>query len=93
MQPRLSLDDINVLNGDDIGASTTTVVTIRGEAIQRGQHRTLLLFTAQEEHALMLQADFLPGQRREVQGRERNAKRSGIADGFLTALDMLRDGN
>jgi len=83
----VSWDQLHTL--EDMAEMTTTVVVVRGELIQRGRHRTLMLFTDQEEHALKLQADFLPGQRREVQGRERKARRAGFADGFLTALDAL----
>lgn len=60
-------------------------VTIFGDRMRRGKHETLMLFTDDEESALLLQAEFLPGQRREAQERERGA----FAKGFLHALDML----
>lgn len=61
------------------------VVRIRGEPLRRGQHSTLMLFTVDEEHALRLRADFLPGQRGTQQERERGA----FAKGFLNALQKL----
>jgi hypothetical protein len=64
-------------------------VEIRGEAIQRGGNRTLMLFTRNEEHALLLKSDLLPGQRRDAQHRERKAGAKGFAEGFFAALDAL----
>jgi hypothetical protein len=49
--------------------------------ICRGQEH-LLLFTADEESALLLRAAFLPGQQAALQERERAA----FANGFLEAL-------
>jgi hypothetical protein len=57
-------------------------VAIFGERHRRGDHETLMLFTRDEENALMLKAEFLPGQRGEVRNRERGA----FAAGFLRAL-------
>lgn len=58
------------------------MVEIFGELIRRREHETLMLFTADEENALLLKADFLPGQRGELRNRERGA----FAAGFLKAL-------
>ena len=60
----------------------TRVVSIFGEKFRRREHEALMLFTADEENALLLLAEFLPGQRGEVQNRERSA----FAGGFLKAL-------
>jgi hypothetical protein len=71
---------------DDAGtAMCPPSVTITGERIRRGEHESLMLFTADEGHALRLRADFLPGQRGELQQRERGA----FAKGFLDALQRL----
>lgn len=62
-------------------------VTIFGERIFRNGHETLMLFTGDEESALLLRADFLPGQRGELQNRERRA----FAAGFIEALVKYGD--
>lgn len=61
------------------------IVHIFAEPIVRKRHRSLMLFTRNEEHALRLQADFLPGQRAELQSRERDA----FGRGFVEALSMM----
>lgn len=58
------------------------LVSIRGERIRRFEHETLMLFTEDEETALLLRAEFLPGQRATLQDKERRA----FAKGFLKAL-------
>lgn len=70
--------------GDDVTA-VLPVVAITGERIERNGHRALMLFTSDEQHALMLRADFLPGQRGELKNRERGA----FARGFLDALRRM----
>lgn len=66
--------------------SPPKMVEIFGERIRRREHETLMLFTADEENALLLKAEFLPGQRGELRNRERGA----FAAGFLKALHELR---
>ena len=61
------------------------IVTIKAERLRRGNQEHLMLFTSDEESALLLESAFLPGQHRWVQERERVA----FAQGFLHALDML----
>jgi hypothetical protein len=61
-------------------------VTIYGEKLCRRQAETLMLFTDDETDALLLKADFLQGQRREQQHRERTA----YANGIIEALNALR---
>lgn len=63
------------------------VVEIFGDKLRRGEHETLMLFTGDEESALLLKADFLPGQRGEAQRRERGA----FAAGVLRAFQALGD--
>lgn len=53
-------------------------VEIFGELFCRRGARSLMLFTNDEESALLLRASFLPGQNREVQSRERQAFVAGI---------------
>ncbi|HJV52810.1 MAG TPA: hypothetical protein VJ652_15185 [Noviherbaspirillum sp.] len=60
-------------------------VRIRAERFIRNGERHMLLFTADEESALLLEAAFLPGQRRALQDSERRA----FARGFLDALARL----
>jgi hypothetical protein len=61
-------------------------VVIFGELIRRREDETLMLFTADEENALLLRAAFLPGQL----GAVRNKERSAFAAGFLKALQEIR---
>ena len=44
-----------------------------------------MLFTDDEEAALLLKSELLPGQHKDVQSRERSA----FAQGFMDALNML----
>ena len=67
--------------GGEIGPALRRVA-IFGERLRRREHETLMLFTSDEENALMLRAEFLPGQRGELRNRERGA----FAAGFLKAL-------
>jgi hypothetical protein len=82
---------LDLIWADPVTANAIKYITveIRGEAIQCGQHRTLMLFTRNEEHALLLKSDLLPGQRRGAQHRERKAGAKGFAEGFFAALDAL----
>lgn len=61
------------------------VVHITAERFMRNGKQTLLLFTHDEEAALLLKADFLPGQLRGVQEMERGA----YAKGFLAAINAI----
>jgi hypothetical protein len=62
------------------------IVNITAEVIRRGNHTSLMLFTNNEEAALLLKSDLLPGQYRADQERSREA----FAKGFLSALNALR---
>lgn len=69
---------------------TCRIVTIKSELIYRGSHplnyiEHMLLFTGDEESALLLKAAFLPGQRSELNKIQREA----FANGFLQALRIL----
>lgn len=68
--------------GGPIDAAPCKRVAIFGERLRSREHETLMLFTADEENAMLLRAEFLPGQRGEVRNRERGA----FAAGFLRAL-------
>jgi hypothetical protein len=67
--------------------SPLKMVEIFGERIHRSEHETLMLFTSDEENALLLKAEFLPGQRGELRNRERGA----FAAGLLKALQEFKD--
>lgn len=64
---------------------TNWIVHITAELLVRGKHRSLMLFTNDEEAALLLKSELLPGQHKDVQNRERSA----FARGFMDALNML----
>lgn len=53
-------------------------VVITAERLVRNGHETLMLFTGDEESALLLKADFLPGQRAAVQGLQRRSFAAGV---------------
>ena len=61
-------------------------VSIFAEQLKRREHETLMLFTEDEESAMLLRSEFLPGQRAELLNRERGA----FASGFLRALQEFR---
>lgn len=61
------------------------IVTISAERIRRGPYEALMLFTRDEESALLLKAAFLPGQYAEVQEREADS----FAKGFLHAINAI----
>lgn len=62
------------------------LVRLCAERLVFGRGReTLLLRTADEEAALLLQSAFLPGQQAAVRGAERKA----FTQGFLSALNAL----
>lgn len=75
----------NFLTADDVGPAPKKVA-IFGERLRRRNHETLMLFTGDEENALLLRSAFLPGQHGEVQNRECRA----FAAGFLKALQDFR---
>jgi len=57
-------------------------VTIFAERLVRHSREHMMLFTRDDESALLLKSAFLPGQQAEFQERERTA----FARGFLEAL-------
>ena len=61
------------------------IVTIRAEKLRRAGRNHMMLFTGDEESALMLKSAFLPGQRKDVQ----SAQKQAFAQGFLSALSRL----
>lgn len=64
---------------------TMRQVRIVAEPWRRREHETLVLFTADEESALLLKAAFLPGQHSAVHEREKRA----FAHGVLAAITRL----
>lgn len=72
----------------DAGAPTQSyikAVDIVGERLVRRNVETLMLFTSDEENALLLKAAFLPGQYHELYRVERQK----FAEGFLEALKRV----
>lgn len=65
-------------------------VSLYAEKFRYRDAEALMLFTCDEEHALLLQADFLPGQRTEVRRRQAIHRDRGFAEGFLRAIDLMR---
>lgn len=63
-------------------------VHITAELLRKGDKKHLMLFTHDEESAMLLQSAFLPGQQRVVQEREAAA----FGRGFLFALGKLGSG-
>lgn len=61
------------------------IVRISGEQLVRRGQKSLMLFTADEEHALALKAEFLPGQLGSVQSE----KRASFREGFFDALSRM----
>jgi len=60
-------------------------VTIAAEVLRLRDKKHLMLFTHDEESALLLKSAFLPGQQREVQ----EVRKHGFAAGFLDALTRV----
>ena len=70
---------------DPPNKSGCRTVRIHSERFWRNGAEHTILFTADEESALLLKSAFLPGQQSELNERERNA----FARGFLEALCRL----
>lgn len=70
----LSLDDI-----------TIKIVSLWTEPLHRKGHTHQLVFTKQEEWALLLEATSLPGQRQML----RDAHAKGVFDGFRLAIHLM----
>lgn len=60
-------------------------VEITAEVIRRGRYQSLMLFTRNEEAALLLKSELLPGQIRD----SREAQRECFAKGFIHAINSL----
>lgn len=63
---------------------TLRIVHITAEVFIRNGEKHLMLFTADEESALIMQSEFLPGQMRELQDREQRA----FSRGFFEAVKL-----
>ncbi|WP_333676823.1 hypothetical protein [Dyella sp.] len=68
--------------GDEDLSIRTWTVRIRAEWIIKDGLRHMLLFTGDEETALLLEAAFLPGQQRSLNDERRRA----FVSGLFTAL-------
>ena len=60
------------------------VVDIWIEKFYRNKKEHFLFFTRNEEFALLLKSDFLPGQRSEIQELEKNSYYQGFLKGLST---------
>lgn len=60
-------------------------LVISAEMFRRNDRKHLMLFTGDEETALLLRAAFLPGQQRQA----RDERSAAFARGFLHALTQL----
>lgn len=67
---------------DRINPAKTKTVRIFVEEFRRGSHSHLMLFTPNDENALLLKSAFLPGQRKEV----RDERAEAFVQGFMKAL-------
>ena len=67
---------------DRINPAKTKMVRIFVEELRRGSHSHLMLFTPNDENALLLKSAFLPGQRKEV----RDERAEAFVQGFMKAL-------
>ena len=65
---------------------TFPVVQVFAERLWRRNRETLLLFTRNDEWALRLRREPLPGQRGDMQERMRDS----FVRGFITALEAMR---
>lgn len=81
MVPAYLVFDVTNLPLDDPRANVQTVDLYAEHLVYRG-HSHMMIFVDDEEAALALRSEFLPGQRRELQDRQRKA----FARGFMTAL-------
>ena len=70
---------------DESPSAQFRTVRITAEVLRKGDKKHMMLFTHDEESALLLKSAFLPGQQRAVQDRE--ARAFGL--GFLDALNRL----
>lgn len=60
-------------------------VEITAEVIRRGRQESMMLFTHNEEAALLLKSELLPGQIRD----SREVQKQAFAKGFMHAIDSL----
>lgn len=70
-------------SADPICAPEHHYVRITGEMFKKGKARSLLLFTEDEESALLLKAAFLPGQTAELKDMQKRAFVAGFFRAFL----------
>jgi hypothetical protein len=64
------------------------IVRITAQPLRKGEYETLMLFTHDEESALLLRSNLLPGQRNE---RQREDWLRGFSAGFLHALNISEE--
>lgn len=74
------------LDDDPATFVSMPIVTVWAERFCRRGQASLMFFTRDDVHALLLKADFLPGQRNELREREREAFGRGFIKGLQMAL-------
>lgn len=70
---------------EKIAFENDRIVEIFSETFIRKSQQHMMLFTRNEESALLLKCAFLPGQNKHIQDREKKA----FATGFLYALSKV----
>lgn len=75
---------------NDGATVTTKVVNIIGEKFRYRNKSSIMLFTEDEETALLLKSEFLPGQTAQINEMKQKAYATGFGLGFLEALENYR---
>lgn len=66
------------------------IVRITGHGFVYKGQESLMLFTEDDENALLLKSEFLPGQTKHLNQIKEDSYAAGFAAGFLKALDSYR---
>ena len=76
---------------DDAIVDAVRTVRITAERIVHHGNENLMLFTQDDEQALLLKSAFLPGQQRAVHDANKHAYATGFGKGFLAAIQTYGD--
>ena len=72
-------------NPNEQAAATMRYITIYAELLQRRGVRHMMVFTGNDETALLLKSAFLPGQHRRVD----EVRKKALVEGFMKAINAL----